>query len=136
MHRSASLLALVATVMIASCTGGAATSPAGNPSAAAAATTAPAAPPSGSSAPSASSAGNGTALCAFLEAEIPAMAKAGSAAGADSILAIDYANWISGDKSRVLPDAAAMDTLTKASCPSTRTNVLKLIGAGSFANGF
>ena len=47
--------------------------------------------------------------------------------GAVSVLAIDYANWIAADSSRVLPDAAAMDT---------RTNVLKLIGSDSFANGF
>ena len=52
------------------------------------------------------------------------------------MLAIDYANWIAADSSRVLPDAAAMDTLTKVSCPDIRTNVLKLIGSASFANGF
>jgi hypothetical protein len=30
---------------------------------------------------------------------------------------------------------AAMDTLTEASCPEIRTNVLKIIGSDSFANG-
>src|SRR5664280_2964803 len=48
-------------------------------------------------------------------------------------LAIDYANWIAADSSRVLPGAASMDTLTAASCPEIRTNVLKIIGSDSFA---
>lgn len=58
---------------------------------------------------------------------MPALQQAGLTGGAVSVLAIDYANWIAADSSRVLPDAAAMDT---------RTNVLKLIGSDSFANGF
>lgn len=80
--------------------------------------------------------GDGPALCAFLSSEEPALQKAGSTGGAVAQLAIDYANWIQADSSRVLPDAATMDTLTTASCPQVRTDVLKLIGSGSFANGF
>jgi len=80
--------------------------------------------------------GDGTALCAFLTSELPALQAAGSTGGAVAQLAIDYAIWIAADSSRVLPDAATMDTLTKASCPQVRTDVLKLIGGDSFANGF
>ncbi len=76
------------------------------------------------------------ALCAFLQSELPALQKAGSTGGAVSVLAIDYANWIAADSSRVVPDSAAMDTLTKAACPDVRTSVLKVIGGDSFANSF
>ena len=92
--------------------------------------------PTAASASQAVSVGDGPALCAFLTSEIPALQNAGSAGGAVSVIAIDYANWIAVDSSRVLPDASAMDTLTKASCPDIRTKVLKLIGSDSFANGF
>ena len=74
-------------------------------------------------------------MCAFLTSEMPALQSAGSTAGAVSVLAIDYADWIAAASSRVLPDAAAMDTVTKASCPEIRTSVLRLIGSDSFANG-
>ena len=67
---------------------------------------------------------------------MPALQEAGSAGGAVAELAIDYANWIAADSSRVLPDAAAMDAQTVASCPEVRTNVLKVIGGDSFANAF
>ena len=67
---------------------------------------------------------------------MPALQAAGSTGGAVSVLAIDYANWIAADSSRELPDAAAMDTLIKASCPEIRTSILKLIGSDSLANGF
>jgi hypothetical protein len=79
-------------------------------------------------------AANGTALCTFLSSEVPALQKAGSTGGAVAQLAIDYADWIAADASRVLPDAAAMDTLTEAACPEIRTTVLKLLGGDSFAN--
>ena len=86
--------------------------------------------------PSAASGGDGAALCTFLTAEIPKIQAAGSTGGAVAQLAIDYANWIAADSPRVLPDAAAMDTLTEAACPEIRTNLLKIIGGDSFANGF
>ena len=80
--------------------------------------------------------GDGSAPCAFLTSEEPALQQAGSTGGAVAQLAIDYANWIAADSSRVLPDAATMDTLTTASCPQVRTDVLRLIGSDSFASGF
>jgi hypothetical protein len=98
-----------------------------------AAATAASAAPAVSVAPPA--AGDGPALCAFLTSEIPALEKAGSTAGAVSVLAIDYADWIQLDSSRMLPDASVMDTLSTASCPDVRTKVLKLIGSDTFANG-
>ncbi len=64
------------------------------------------------------------------------MAAAGSAGGAVAQLAMDYANWLDANPAQMLPDAAAMDTLTGASCPDVRTDVLKLIDSDSFANGF
>ena len=64
------------------------------------------------------------------------MQQAGSTGGALSVVAIDYANWIAADSSRVLPDAAAMDTLTQAACPDVRASVLKLIGGDTLANSF
>jgi hypothetical protein len=63
------------------------------------------------------------------------MQAAGSTGGAVVQLASDYLNWTEADSSRALPDAAAMDTLTEASCPEIRTNVLKIIGSDSLANG-
>jgi len=128
------LIAIVlgTSLLAAACGGANATSaPAGSP--------APAASTTAAAVPTASvgqaAVGDGPALCAFLTSETPALQNAGSAGGAVSVLAIDYADWIAADSSRVLPDAAAMDTLTKASCPDIRTNVLKLIGSDSFANG-
>ncbi len=72
----------------------------------------------------------------FLQSEIPAIQKAGSTGGAVAQLAIDYADWIGADPSRGLPDAAAMDTLTEASCPDVRASVLRIIGGDNFANSF
>ena len=69
-----------------------------------------------------------------MQSEIPALQQAGSTGGAIAQLAIDYANWLDADSSRVLPDAASIDVLTKASCPDVRTNVLKILGEDSFAN--
>jgi hypothetical protein len=127
-------LALGASLLTAACGSTTpASAPIGSPAPAASATAAPATPTASAAQPVA---GNGPALCAFLSSEIPALQAAGSTGGADSVLAIDYANWIQADSSRLLTDAAAMDTLTTASCPDIRTSVLKLIGASSFAAGF
>ena len=129
-------LLLVISLLAAAC-GGSATSsaPTGSPPPAASTAPAPASPSTAATAPSAASGGNGAALCAFLTAEIPKIQAAGSTGGAVAELAIDYANWLAADSSRVLPEAASMDTLTEASCPEVRTNVLKIIGSDSFANG-
>ena len=128
---------LAVSLLTAACGGGATASPQdGSPSPTASAAAASASPSTVSPEASAASAGDGVALCAFLSSELPALQAAGSTGGAVAQLAIDYANWIAADSSRVLPDAAAMDTLTVASCPDTRTNVLKIIGSDSFANGF
>jgi hypothetical protein len=151
MHRSLPALLVVASLLVAACgsttASGAPPASAAGPSAPnaatpaatdSAATTTAASASSASAAPesSAGAAGDGAALCAFLQGEIPKMQKASVGAGALSVLAIDYSDWVAADTSRVLPDAAAMDTLTEASCPSVRTNVLKLVGADSFANSF
>ena len=124
MNRPARALVLAVSLLTAACGGSATASPqAGSPSTA-------------SAEPSAASVGDGAALCAFLSSELPALQQAGSTAGAVAQLAVDYANWLEADPSRILPDAAAMDTLTKASCPEIRTNVLEFIGGDSFANSF
>ncbi len=91
-------------------------------------------PAAGTASPSTAGGGDAAALCAFLESEIPALRQAGSTGGAIAQLAIDYANWIEADSSRILPDAATMDALTKASCPEVRTDVLTFLGEDSFAN--
>ncbi len=127
---------LALSLLAAACGSGATASPpAGNPSPAASTAAASANPSTASIAPSAASSGVGAALCTFLASEVPKLQGAGSTGGAVATMAIDYANWIAADSSRVLPDAAAMDTLTEASCPEIRTNVLKFIGSDSFANG-
>jgi hypothetical protein len=131
---------LAVCLLTAACGGSATAAPqAASPSLSAsppAAASTAAAPASPATAPGTSAAGaaNGAALCAFLSSEVPALQKAGSTGGAVAQLAIDYANWIAGDASRVLPDAAAMDTLTEAACPEIRTTVLKLLGGDNFAN--
>jgi hypothetical protein len=146
MARPALLLALSACLLAAAC-GGAAASPgaaspaaatSGGPTAPSAASIAPvtASQASASGAPSAGASLDGTALCAFLKSELPALQGAGSTGGAVAVLAIDYASWIEADPSRKLPDAAAMDTATQASCPATRTAVLKALGGDSFAVAF
>ena len=136
MIRSTLALALAVSLLVAAC-GGSAAAPAATAGQSPATTSAPASVlPSTGSALSPGGAGNGPALCAFLVSETPALQKAGSTAGALSVLAIDYANWIAADASRVLPDAAAMDTVTEASCPATRSSVLKLLGGASFAAAF
>ena len=134
MNRRTLAIVLGVSLLAAACGGPAATSEPSGSSAQAPSIVAASAEPTASIGQSGS--GDGTALCAFLASEMPALQNAGSTGGALSVLAIDYANWIEADSSRVLPDAAAMDTLTKASCPVTRTAVLKLIGSDSFANGF
>ena len=137
MNRPTCALVLAVSLLTAACGSAATVSPqTGSPSPAASTTAASASPATASPEPSAASAGDGVALCAFLTSEIPALQKAGAPAGAVGELAIDYANWIAADSSRVLPDAAAMDSLTKASCPEIRTSVLKIIGGDSFANSF
>jgi hypothetical protein len=137
MNRTARALVLAVSLLTAACGGGATASPqAGSPSPAASTAAASASPSTASPEPSAASAGDGAALCAFLSSELPALQNAGSTGGAVAQLAIDYANWLEADSSRVLPDAVAMDTLTKASCPEIRTNVLKTLGGDSFANSF
>lgn len=134
-NRPIRALVLAVSLLTAACGGSAtAPTPAGSPSPAASTAPASASPSTTSAAPSAASAGNGDALCTFLSSELPALQKAGSTGGAVAQLAIDYANWIAADASRVLPDAAAMDTLTEASCPKVRTDILKLLGGDSFAN--
>jgi hypothetical protein len=136
------VLVLAVSLLTAACGGATTVSPQdanSSPVASAAAASAAAAsanPSTPPPEPSAASVGDGTALCGFLSSEVPALQAAGSTGGAVAQLAIDYANWIAADSSRVLPDAAAMDTLTAASCPEIRTNVLKFIGSASFANGF
>ncbi len=142
MNLPARALVLAVSLLAAACGGGAAASPqAGSPSsaastAAASTAAASASPSTASPKPSAASAGDGAALCAFLTSEVPALQQAGSTGGAIAELAIDYANWIAADSSRVLPNSAAMDSLTEASCPEIRTKVLKTIGGDSFANSF
>jgi hypothetical protein len=127
---------LAISLLTAACGGSAtASAPTGSPPPAASTAPAPTSPSTASTSPSAASGGNGAALCAFLTSETPKIQAAGSTGGAVAQLAIDYANWIAADSSRVLPEAAAMDTLTEASCPEIRTNILKIIGSDSFANG-
>ena len=138
MNRPACALLLAVGLLTAACGGGASTSPpAASPSPVASIAAASASPSLVASAqPSVAAGGDGAGLCTFLQSELPALQKAGSTGGAVSVLAIDYANWIALDSSRVLPDAAAMDTLTKAACPDVRTSVLKVIGGDNFANSF
>jgi hypothetical protein len=127
---------LAISLLTAACGGSAtASAPTGSPPPAASTAPAPTSPSTASTSPSAASGGKGAALCAFLTSETPKIQAAGSTGGAVAQLAIDYANWIAADSSRVLPEAAAIDTLTEASCPEIRTNVLKIIGSDSFANG-
>ena len=132
---------LAVSLLTAACGGGATAAPqaaspslSASPPAAASTGPAPASPATASPGPSAAGAANRAALCTFLSSEVAALQKAGSTGGAVAQLAIDYANWIAADASRVLPDAAAMDTLTQAACPEIRTTVLKLLGGDSFAN--
>jgi hypothetical protein len=127
---------LAVSLLTAACGGGATASPQDSSLSPASAAAASANPSPMSAEPSAASVGDGAGLCGFLSSELPALQAAGSTGGAVAQLAIDYANWIAADSSRVLPDAVAMDTLTAASCPEIRTNVLKIIGSDSFANGF
>lgn len=130
------VLVLAISLLTAACSGSvAASAQTGSPPPAASSAPAPASPSTASISPSAASAGDGAALCAFLTAEMPKIQAAGSTGGAVAQLAIDYSNWIAADASRVLPDAAALDTVTEASCPEIRTNVLTIIGSDSFANG-
>ena len=137
MSRPTGALVLAASLLIAGCGGGAtAAPPTGGSSPSSPAAAASASLSAASAAPSTVSGGDGAALCGFLASEVARLQQAGSTGGAVGELAIDYANWIAADSSRVLPDAAAMDTLTLASCPGTRTTVLKIIGGGSFANSF
>ncbi len=137
MSRPTRALVLAVSLLTAACGGSAtASAPTGSPSPDASTALASASPSTASTSPSVESGGDGAALCAFLTSEIPKIQSAGSTGGAVGELAIDYANWIAADSSRVLPDAAAMDTLTEASCPEVRTNVLKIIGSDRFANGF
>lgn len=136
MNRPTRALVFAVSLLTAACGGSAtASAPTGSPPRAASTAPASASSSSTSTSPSAASGGDGAALCAFLTSEIPKVQAAGSTGGAVAQLAIDYANWIAADSSRVLPDAAAMDTLTEASCPEIRTNVLRIIGSDSFANG-
>ncbi len=131
---------LAVSLLTAACGGGATAAPqAASPSLSASApasasTAAPASPENASPGTSAAGAANGAALCTFLSSEVPGLQKAGSTGGAVAQLALDYADWIAADASRVLPDAAAMDTLSAAACPEIRTTVLKLLGGDSFAN--
>jgi len=141
LNRSARAFVLAVSLLAAACGGGATAAPqaaspslSASPSPAASTAAAPASPATASPGPSAAGAANGAALCTFLSSEVPALQKAGSTGGAVAQLAIDYADWIAADASRVLPDAAAMDTLTEAACPEIRTTVLKLLGGDSFAN--
>ena len=141
MNRPARALVLAVSLLTAACGGGATASPQRRQPVAGgvhgrATAAASASPSTASPEPSAASVGDGAALCAFLSSELPALGQAGSTAGAVAQLAVDYANWLEADPSRILPDAAAMDTLTKASCPEIRTNVLEFIGGDSFANSF
>ena len=130
-------LVLAASLLVAACGGGATAAPqAGGSSSSSPAAAAPASASASFAAPSTAAGGNGAALCAFLASEVPKLQQAGSTGGAVGELAIDYANWIAADSSRVLPDAGAMDTLTSASCPATRTTVLQIIGGDSFADSF
>lgn len=141
MNRPARAFVLAVSLLTAACGGGATAAPqaaspslSASPSAAASTAAAPASPATASPGTPAAGAANGAALCTFLSSEVSALQKAGSTGGAVAQLAIDYANWIAADASRVLPDAAAMDTLTEAACPEIRTTVLKLLGGDSFAN--
>lgn len=139
MNRPVLGLVLAASLLTAACGGGAtatATSPTGGSSPAASPAAGSASPSTPTTGPSAAGSPDAAALCAFLKSEILALQKAGSTGGAVAELAIDYANWIAEDPSRVLPDAAAIDTLTEASCPDVRTDVLKILGGDSFANAF
>ena len=137
MNRPTRALVLAVCLLTAACGGSpTASPPTASPSPVASTAAASASPSTASTSPLAATGGDGAALCAFLTSEIPKLQQAGSTGGAVGELAIDYSNWIAADSSRVLPDAAAMDTLTEASCPGIRTNVLKIIGSDSFANGF
>jgi hypothetical protein len=134
-NRSTRALVLAVSLLTAACGGNATASPQASPSPAAPTAAASTNPSIASTAPSAAS-GVGAALCAFLASEIPKLQAAGSTGGAVATVAIDYANWIAADSSRVMPDAAEMDTLTEASCPDVRTNVLKYIGGARLADSF
>jgi hypothetical protein len=136
-NRPTRALVLAVSLLTAACGGGATASPPTVSSSPAASTAAASANPStASTAPAAASGGVGAALCAFLASEVPKLQAAGSTGGAVAQVAIDYANWIAADSSRVMPDAAEMDTLTEASCPEVRTNVLKFIGGARLADSF
>jgi hypothetical protein len=135
LNRPARAFVLAVCLLTAACGGSATAAPqAARPSLSASPPAAAPASPATAPGTSAAGAANGAALCAFLTSEVPALQKAGSTGGAVAQLAIDYANWIAADASRVLPDAAAMDTLTEAACPEIRTTVLKLLGGDNFAN--
>jgi hypothetical protein len=128
-------LVLAVSLLTAACGGGATASPPAVSSSPAASTAAASASAStASTEPSAGGGATGAALCAFFASQLPTIQKAGSPAGALTQLTLAFANWVAEDASRVLPDAAAIDTLTMASCPEVRTNILKIIGTDSFAN--
>jgi hypothetical protein len=136
MHRPALMSAIAACLLVAACGGAVATRTALTATPGASGAPGVTGPPAISPLASAVGSFDGTALCAFLQAELPALQKAGSTGGAVSVLAIDYANWIAADASRVLPDAAAMDAATETSCPAIRTDVLKTLGGDSFSVAF
>jgi len=138
LNRPIRALVLAVSLLTAACGGSSTASPPpGGQSPAASAAAGAASPAVAASASlSASGAGGGAGLCAFLSAEVPALQKAGSTGGTVGELAIDYANWIAADSSRVPSGAGAMDSLTQASCPEVRATVLKLIGGNSFATSF
>ena len=84
-------------------------------------------------APSPAAQADAGALCAFLAAEAPELASAGSAAGALARFAGDFASWVGQDPSRLLTDPRRLDVLSIATCPQARAAVLESLGADSFA---
>ena len=93
------------------------------------------APAAGDSAPAGDSAGGGsgvsaTAVCDYLRGELPKLHAVGEL-GAMAQLAVGLANFF--DQNGKVANGAEIDELTTKECPDVRTDALKTIGMGTFA---
>jgi hypothetical protein len=98
---------------------------------AATATSAPAGAAPTGDAPADSGTVSAAALCDYLRSELPKVKAVGSEVGAMAQLAVGLANFFSENGKPA--DGSVMDELTTKECPDVRTETLKAIGKGSFA---
>jgi len=102
-----------------------------NDSPAADAATAPASAAPAGDAPADSGTVSAAALCDYLRGELPKVKAVGSEVGAMAQLAVGLANFFS--EHGKVANGSVMDELTTKECPDVRTETLKTIGVGSFA---